>query len=289
MKTANKQKPSRIRRPIWNVARISKGESKMETTTQPILSVRRIVVTGVLGAIAILLGYTRLGFIPVPTPAGNATIMHIPAIIGGILEGWPVGAAIGTIFGIFSFLQADNAIFKDPLVAILPRIFIGVTPYFVYRALRNTNRTVGLGIAGVIVLLVAVLVISAPSFAPAKPVIDFVGLHFEGDAAWQVFKITGALLVLLGLGVAITFVYFAQRNQMELLAIGAAAVIGTLTNTVLVLTMIVVRGYLTADVALSIGITQGIPEIIVAVIITVAVVAAWRGVESGVGGGSRKV
>ncbi|HEX7586927.1 MAG TPA: ECF transporter S component, partial [Anaerolineae bacterium] len=65
----------------------------MQTTAQPVLSVRSIVVAGVLGAIAILLGYTRLGFIPVPTPAGNATIMHIPAIIGGILEGWPVGAA----------------------------------------------------------------------------------------------------------------------------------------------------------------------------------------------------
>jgi len=42
-------------------------------------------------------------------------------------------------------------------------------------------------------------------------------------------------------------------------------------------------------VALGIGITQGIPEIIVAVLVTVAVVAAWKGVESGAGGGSRKV
>lgn len=261
----------------------------METTAQPIFSVRRIVVAGLLGAIAILLGYTRLGFIPVPTPAGNATIMHIPAIIGGILEGWPVGAAIGTIFGIFSFLQADNAIFKDPLVAILPRIFIGITAYFVYRALRNANRTFGFAIAGVVLLLVIVLVISAPSFAPSKPVMDFAGLHLEGDAAWQAFKITGAALVLLGLAVAATLAFFAQRNEMELLAVGAAAVVGTLTNTILVLTMIVVRGYLTVDVALVIGITQGIPEIIVAVVVTVAVVAAWKGIESGAGGGSRRV
>ena len=61
------------------------------------LSVRKIVIAGVLGAIAILLGWTRLGFIPVPTAAGNATIMHVPAIVGGILEGWIVGGIIGTM------------------------------------------------------------------------------------------------------------------------------------------------------------------------------------------------
>lgn len=47
------------------------------------LTVRNIVIAGVLGAVAILLGVTRIGYIPVPTAAGNATIMHIPAIIGG--------------------------------------------------------------------------------------------------------------------------------------------------------------------------------------------------------------
>ena len=56
---------------------------------------RKIVISGLLGAIAIILGATPLGFIPVPTPAGNATIMHIPAIIGAIVEGPLVGAFIG--------------------------------------------------------------------------------------------------------------------------------------------------------------------------------------------------
>ena len=90
------------------------------------LSVRKIVIAGVLSAIAILLGWTRLGFIPVPTAAGNATIMHVPAIVGGVLEGGVVGGIVGTIFGFFSFLQATVPMFKDPLVAVLPRIFIGV-------------------------------------------------------------------------------------------------------------------------------------------------------------------
>jgi uncharacterized membrane protein len=49
------------------------------------LGTRQIVVAGILGGIAVFLGATRLGFIPVPTLAGNATIMHVPAILGGAL------------------------------------------------------------------------------------------------------------------------------------------------------------------------------------------------------------
>lgn len=172
------------------------------------MSVRKIVLSGVLGAIAILLGATRLGFIPVPTAAGDATIMHVPAIIGGVLEGPVVGAIIGLIFGIFSFLQASVPLFKDPLVTILPRIFIGVTAYFAYAGLKRTN---------------------------------------------------------------------------EYLALIAAGVVGTLTNTLLVLGMAVLRNYLTLPVAASVAVTNGLPEVIVAAIITVAVVVAWKRIETGVG------
>ncbi len=53
------------------------------------LTVRKIVIAGVLGAIAILLGVTRLGYIPVPTAAGNATIMHIQQ---SLAASWRAGA-----------------------------------------------------------------------------------------------------------------------------------------------------------------------------------------------------
>ncbi len=96
------------------------------------LSVRKIVISGILGAITILLGVTRLGFIPVPTPAGHATIIHIPVILGGILEGPAVGLITGAIFGLFSFLQPGAPFFADPLVSIFPRLFIGVVSYLVY-------------------------------------------------------------------------------------------------------------------------------------------------------------
>lgn len=116
------------------------------------LSTRKIVVSGILGAIAILLGYVFpiLGFIPAPTPAGNMTIMHIPAILGGILEGPVVGLLIGLIFGITSFLRANNPLFADPLVAILPRLFIGVFAYFAYAATKRINRVFAAAIGGAV-------------------------------------------------------------------------------------------------------------------------------------------
>jgi uncharacterized membrane protein len=102
------------------------------------LGTRQVVVAGVVGGVALFLGATRLGLIPVPIPLiGNATIMHIPAIVGGVLEGPVVGILAGLIFGIFSFLYAESPIFANPLVAILPRLLIGVVAWAVFVGLRR--------------------------------------------------------------------------------------------------------------------------------------------------------
>jgi uncharacterized membrane protein len=114
------------------------------------LSVRQIVIAGILGGIAIFLGYTRLGFIPVPNISGNATIMHVPAILGGALEGPVVGTIVGGIFGVFSFIQAEVPFFRDPLVSILPRLFIGVVAWAVFAGLHNFSLDLASAAAGVL-------------------------------------------------------------------------------------------------------------------------------------------
>jgi uncharacterized membrane protein len=125
------------------------------------LSTREIVIAGVIGGVALFLGATRLGFIPVPIPfIGNATIMHIPAILGGAMEGPVVGLLTGGIFGIFSFLYADVPIFKDPIVAILPRLLIGVVAWAVFVSLRRWSvdlASVGAGLLGSLTNSVGVL------------------------------------------------------------------------------------------------------------------------------------
>ena len=137
-------------------------------------TVRRIVITGVLAAVAILLGITRLGFIPVPNLAGNATIMHVPAIIGGVMEGPIVGMLVGGIFGVFSLLQDTTGLFRNPLVSVVPRLLIGVTAYFAYAALKKSNEYLALIVAGVVGTLTnTILVVGALvgfSLIPAEAV-----------------------------------------------------------------------------------------------------------------------
>jgi uncharacterized membrane protein len=114
------------------------------------LGTRQIVVAGILGGIAVFLGATRLGLIPVPNLAGNATIMHVPAILGGALEGPVVGLLVGLIFGIYSWLYAELPLFKDPIIAIGPRLLIGVVAWAVYVALAGRNVYLASVLSGVL-------------------------------------------------------------------------------------------------------------------------------------------
>ena len=109
------------------------------------INVRQIVTAGVLSAIAIVLGVTQLGFIPVPNLSGSATIMHIPVIIGAILEGPIVGALIGLIFGIYSMISDTSGLFANPIVSVIPRILIGITSWYTYKAMSNGNSNVAAG------------------------------------------------------------------------------------------------------------------------------------------------
>lgn len=63
---------------------------------------REIAASGMLGAIALFLSYSGLGVVPVPSLVGNATILHVLAILAGALEGPVVGVALGAVFGVFS-------------------------------------------------------------------------------------------------------------------------------------------------------------------------------------------
>lgn len=126
------------------------------------LNTRRIVVGGVLGAIAIVLAVTRLGFIPVPNLTGNATIMHIPAIIGAVLEGPLVGTLAGGIFGIYSLLYSGSPLFANPLISVVPRLLIGVASWLAYRSLVKVNQDLASVVAGVVGTLTnTVLVVGA--------------------------------------------------------------------------------------------------------------------------------
>lgn len=101
------------------------------------LDVRKLTVVGMLSGICVFMGLSGIGFIPLPFM--KATIMHIPVIIGAIIEGPIVGACVGLVFGLFSMYQNATAptllspIFMNPIVAIIPRVLIGIISYYAYK------------------------------------------------------------------------------------------------------------------------------------------------------------
>jgi uncharacterized membrane protein len=65
-------------------------------------------------------------------------------------KGRLVGVIAGGIFGIFSFVQAEVPFFRDPLVSILPRLFIGVVAWIVFVSLRGWSVDLAAAAAGVL-------------------------------------------------------------------------------------------------------------------------------------------
>ena len=238
--------------------------------------IRKLTIIGVLGAISIVLGMTPLGFIPVgPT---RATIMHIPVIIGAIIEGPIVGALVGLIFGLFSIYQAITAptpvsfVFLNPIVSVLPRILIGITAYYTYKGLNSlgSKKTIGL----LYVIWAAIIIYLSRGIYLS--VIDYTSI-------WPLLMNVGLLILTIGM------VYLtAAKFKDKALDIVIATIVGTLTNTVGVLTMIYVffgERFVEAlgqdvevarRIIVGIGITNGIPESIIAIIIVTSVVSAVK-------------
>lgn len=108
-----------------------------------------------LTAIMLVMAFTPLGYIPLPFM--NATTMHIPVIIGACLLGPGMGGALGGIFGITSVVKATiqpnitsfvftpfyslspefHGGFQSLIVAILPRILIGVISGYAFLFLKR--------------------------------------------------------------------------------------------------------------------------------------------------------
>ncbi len=110
----------------------------------------RMVQIALLAGLEVLLAFTPLGYVPIGPV--RATTIHIPVIIGGILLGPGAGALLGGVFGCTSILI--NTLTPTPtsfvftpfysvgdasgnlwslVIALVPRILIGVAAALVYR------------------------------------------------------------------------------------------------------------------------------------------------------------
>ena len=119
---------------------------------------KNFTLTAMFLAILILLAVTPLGFIPIGPI--NATTMHIPVIIASIVLGPRLGAFLGGVFGFISLIRSTiiqtplsfvfsplvpvigttQGSWKALLVVFIPRILIGIVPYFVYMGFKRFSK-----------------------------------------------------------------------------------------------------------------------------------------------------
>lgn len=241
-----------------------------------VFDLRKLVIIGVLGAISVILGMTPIGFIPVgPT---RATIMHIPVIIGALMEGPIVGAFIGLIFGLFSIYQAltiptvTSIFFLNPLVSIVPRVLIGIVAYYAYNFLHNLGKNKTMIILNLIWLGI---------------------IYYLGQGIYTNIRNSNSIwLILMNLVLiiltSIMGYYTNTKYKDKSLDIVIATIFATLTNTVGVLSMIYLLygerfvvaiggdAQIAEKVIFGIGVANGIPETIIAIIITTSVVSALK-------------
>lgn len=111
----------------------------------------KMVQLALFTAIIILMAFTPIGYIKLPTGL-SITVIGIPVIIGAITLGPVGGAILGAVFGITSFAQAFGL---DPFGTILfsinpigifittmvPRILMGWITGLIFRALKKVDKT----------------------------------------------------------------------------------------------------------------------------------------------------
>lgn len=115
---------------------------------------RKLVILAMLTAILVIFQFTPIGYIPIP--GFNPTLMHIPVIIGAIMLGPGEGAFLGLVFGITSIIQATIQVpltaflfspfvplgsYKSAVIAIVPRVLVGVTAAYLYRLIARSDRS----------------------------------------------------------------------------------------------------------------------------------------------------
>lgn len=92
--------------------------------------IRKITVTAVLFSLILFLNISGLGFIKIGV--SEVTMLHVPVIIGAIMEGPFVGSVLGLFFGLASLWESYSGAsilapaFQNPVVSVLPRVLIGL-------------------------------------------------------------------------------------------------------------------------------------------------------------------
>ena len=129
----------------------------MNQTATPAVTrqVRDLTVMALFTAIVLIMAYTPIGIIDLPLI--KATILHVPVVIGAVILGPKKGAFLGFLFGLTSLMKnimtpsllsfAFTPTVPVPgtghgtpwaiFICFVPRILIGVVPWYFYSFARR--------------------------------------------------------------------------------------------------------------------------------------------------------
>lgn len=255
-----------------------------------------LVLMALFTAIIIIMAFTPLGYIPLVVI--NATIIHIPVILGALFLGPKKGAFLGFVFGFTSFLNNTfkavtpsafvfspvlaanvvgvSGIFKSLYICFVPRILVGVVPYFVYLGLHRLLKDGGKIWRHVVNIAAAVILAAAFGAFLNRMLQD----KLSGSACAAVSTAAGiaaGVILLAALTMAV------RKKASTNIALAYAGLSGALTNTLLVMSGIFIlykdayaqalgiAGEAVFDVIMGIISFNGVVEAVVAAIIAAGV------------------
>lgn len=251
-----------------------------------------LVLTALFTAIIVIMAFTPLGYIPLVVI--NATIIHIPVILGALFLGPKKGAFLGFVFGLTSFINNTfkaatasafvfspvlaynvvgvSGIFKSLYICFVPRILVGIVPYFIYLLIRRAVRgeqKVGRIVVNALASLILFISVRA-----------FLDRLLDGR-----LNMTGCTVIGLIAGVILMAVLTAAgRNKASgSIALAYAGLAGAFTNTLFVMSGIFVlykdayaqavgvAGEAVLDVIMGVVTFNGVVEAVVAAILVAGV------------------
>ena len=251
-----------------------------------------LVLTALFTAIIVIMAFTPLGYIPLVVI--NATIIHIPVILGALFLGPKKGAFLGFVFGLTSFINNTfkaatasafvfspvlaynvvgvSGIFKSLYICFVPRILVGVVPYFVYvlirKALRSEQKTARIVVNAAASLI---LFVSVRAFM----------IRLMPDTVNAVICTLIGLLA--GIVLMVVLTVSGSKKGSANIALAYAGLSGAFTNTLFVMSGIFilykdayaqavgVAGEAVLDVIMGVVTFNGIVEAVVAAVIVAGV------------------
>ncbi len=204
-----------------------------------------LVLTSLFTAIIIIMAFTPLGYIPLVVI--NATIIHIPVILGSLFCGPKKGAFLGFVFGFTSFIKntimpsslsafvfspvlassvvGPAGIFKSLFICFVPRILVGVLPYFVYMLIKKALSSESKKIWGIILNLAVCVLLGFGLHA-------FIAKMSAGNMAESANLIISIIVAV----VIFAVLQFAtMKKDANVLSFVYAGISGAFINTLLVM------------------------------------------------------